>query len=115
MKKCLITTDIPGAVSKHQGKVRDIYDFGEHLLIATTDKISCFDVILLEGIPKKGKILNELSLFWFNLMGDKIPNHVVSTKPADFPDVVQEFLIQDGNQDLFRKRLVLVKKLRMKF
>jgi phosphoribosylaminoimidazole-succinocarboxamide synthase len=61
-----------------RGKVRDIYDLGEHLLIVTTDRISAFDWVLPNGIPDKGRVLNQLSAFWFNVLGNIVPNHLVS-------------------------------------
>ena len=72
----LIKTDLPLPLFK-RGKVRDIYDLGEHLLMVSTDRISTFDVVLPNGIPFKGEALNRLSVFWFNEMSDIIPNHIV--------------------------------------
>lgn len=69
----------------NRGKVRDIYDLGEHLLIVTSDRLSAFDVIMNEGIPKKGQVLNQMSIFWFNLMSDILPNHIIATEVDDFP------------------------------
>ncbi|MCG6157540.1 phosphoribosylaminoimidazolesuccinocarboxamide synthase [Rubinisphaera margarita] len=79
---CVLETEIPG-VPKHQGKVRDVYDFGERLLIVATDRISAFDWILPTGVPEKGKILTQLSLFWFDLLG--VPHHLLSSDPRDLP------------------------------
>ncbi len=63
-----------------RGKVRDIYDLGAHLLIVTTDRISAFDRVLPNGIPDKGRVLNQLSAFWFNVLANIVPNHLVSTE-----------------------------------
>lgn len=80
------------ALSRRQGKVRDIYEYPEGLLIISTDRISAFDVILPNGIPGKGKVLYGLSDFWFRLTEDIIPNHTMDTaKPPDFdPDIVAQ-------------------------
>ncbi len=76
-------TQFAGITPAVRGKVRDIYDLGDKLLIVATDRLSAFDVILPTPIPDKGKVLTQLSLFWFDLLRDVIPNHVVSA--ADFP------------------------------
>lgn len=69
----------------HRGKVRDIYELGDKLLLVTSDRISAFDVILPTMIPDKGKILTRLSEFWFTIMKDIIPNHLITTKVEEFP------------------------------
>jgi len=79
---CVLETEIRD-VPKHQGKVRDVYDFGEQLLIVATDRISAFDWILPTGVPEKGKILTQLSLFWFDLLG--VSHHLLSSDPRDLP------------------------------
>jgi phosphoribosylaminoimidazole-succinocarboxamide synthase len=76
-------TSLPGIQFLNRGKVRDLYEVGGHLLIVATDRLSAFDVVLPTPIPDKGRVLTQLSLFWFNLLGDVIPNHVLSA--ADFP------------------------------
>jgi len=76
-------TNFPGIVPAARGKVRDIYDLGENLLIVATDRLSAFDVVMPTPIPDKGRVLTQLSLFWFELLHDVTPNHVVSA--ADFP------------------------------
>jgi phosphoribosylaminoimidazole-succinocarboxamide synthase len=76
-------TNFAGISPSARGKVRDIYDLGDKLLIVATDRLSAFDVIMATPIPDKGRILTQLSLFWFNLLRDVIPNHVVSS--TDFP------------------------------
>jgi phosphoribosylaminoimidazole-succinocarboxamide synthase len=81
----LLTTDFPSLKLAARGKVRDIYDLGESLLIVTTDRISAFDVIMNEGIPGKGHVLTEISAFWFRQVEDIIPNHIISTDVDDFP------------------------------
>ena len=71
------------------GKVRDIYDFGDRLLIVATDRISAFDYVLGSGIPDKGKVLTQLSAFWFERMGDLVPHHVIATDVAAYPAALQ--------------------------
>ncbi len=78
----VLQTEIPG-LPKRQGKVRDVYDFGDALLIVATDRISAFDWILPNGIPEKGKILTQLSLFWFELLQGK--HHLISADPTTLP------------------------------
>lgn len=70
-----------------RGKVRDIYDLGNKLLIVSTDRISAYDYILPNGIPHKGRVLNELSNFWFERTRDIVPNHLISTRVEDYPEV----------------------------
>jgi len=89
MADAILQTDIPGALSKRSGKVRDIYDYGDHLLIVATDRISAFDVVMPAGIPGKGSILAGLSRYWFDLTADIVPNHMVSMSPDDFPAEAQ--------------------------
>ncbi len=76
-------TNFPGLAPAARGKVRDIYDLGDQLLIVATDRLSAFDVVMPTPIPDKGKVLTQLSLFWFELLKDVIPNHVLSA--TDFP------------------------------
>ena len=87
-----------------RGKVRDIYDAGENLLMVATDRISAFDFILPDEIPFKGEVLNRISAFWFDKFADIVPNHLVSIDPADFPE---EFA---GYRDYLAGRAMLVKK-----
>jgi phosphoribosylaminoimidazole-succinocarboxamide synthase len=76
-------TNFPGIPPAARGKVRDIYDLGDKLLIVATDRLSAFDVVMPTPIPDKGRVLTQLSLFWFDLLKDIIPNHVLSA--ANFP------------------------------
>ena len=82
-------TQFAGLTPAARGKVRDIYDLGDKLLIVATDRLSAFDVILPTPIPDKGCVLTQLSLFWFNLLKDVIPNHVLSA--TDFPAPFDKF------------------------
>ncbi|HSQ14634.1 MAG TPA: phosphoribosylaminoimidazolesuccinocarboxamide synthase [Candidatus Deferrimicrobium sp.] len=82
-------TILSGLTLHSRGKVRDIYDLGDKLLMVASDRISAFDVILPTPIPEKGKILTQLSEFWFGQIGDIVPHHLLSTKVDDFPAVCQ--------------------------
>ena len=104
MSQPVLNTDFPGLKLLGRGKVRDIYDLGETLLIVTTDRISAFDVIMNEGIPHKGYVLTQISAFWFRQMEDIIPNHIISTDVADFPAECQPYA------DVLEGRSMLVKK-----
>jgi phosphoribosylaminoimidazole-succinocarboxamide synthase len=85
----LLHTTLPGLNLHRSGKVRDVYEVGDDLLIVATDRISAFDYVLGSGIPDKGKVLNQLSAFWFSLTADVVPNHVISTRPEDCPAPVR--------------------------
>ena len=87
----VLKTDLPGAVASRSGKVRDVYDYGDGMLIVASDRISAFDVIMANGIPEKGKILTQLSLMWFDLLKSVTPNHLISASVSDFPEAVQPF------------------------
>jgi phosphoribosylaminoimidazole-succinocarboxamide synthase len=86
MNQAIVDTTLEGLTPFRQGKVRDLYEVGEHLLIVATDRISAFDYVLASGIPDKGAVLNQLSAFWFGVMADIVPNHVIATDPGDYPD-----------------------------
>lgn len=103
MNNPVLRTEIEG-FSPKSGKVRDIYDLGEQLLIVVSDRVSAFDVVMPNGIPDKGKVLNQISAFWFNQTQDIMPNHLISTEVADFPE---PFVRHDA---LLAKRSMLVKK-----
>jgi len=87
-----------------RGKVRDIYDLGQELLIVATDRISAFDQILPDPIPDKGKILTAISVFWFSLTTEAFPNHLITADVADFPAELHKY------QDVLEGRSILVKK-----
>jgi phosphoribosylaminoimidazole-succinocarboxamide synthase len=87
----LFKTDFPGLHLLHRGKVRDIYKVGRHLLIVATDRLSAFDVVLPTPIPGKGRILTQMSLFWFEKLKDLVPNHLVQTDVTKFPEELKPF------------------------
>lgn len=102
----VLKTEMPdiGLPPPRRGKVRDIYDLGEHLLLVVTDRISAFDVVLPNGIPGKGKVLTAISAFWFNQMREIVENHIVATEVQDFPRGLHKY------RDLLEGRSLLVKK-----
>ncbi|MCC6398573.1 MAG: phosphoribosylaminoimidazolesuccinocarboxamide synthase [Bacteroidetes bacterium] len=101
----VVTTTAHGSLlPSQQGKVRDIYDLGDRLLIVATDRLSAFDVVLPDGIPNKGKVLTQISTFWFRKLGHIIPHHIVSTASKDFPEPFR------SRPELFAARSMLVRK-----
>ncbi len=100
----LLECEIPGLKSK-SGKVRDVFDLGDKLLMVVTDRISAFDVILPSGVPDKGKVLNSLSLFWLGFLGMK--NHLITADVAEYPDELKPYA------DDLKGRSMLVKKVSM--
>ena len=104
MKEAVVETRLEGLTPFRQGKVRDLYEVGEHLLIVATDRISAFDYVLATGIPDKGAVLNQLSAFWFGLMADVVPNHVIATDPAEYPEPLRQ------HADVLRGRSMLVRR-----
>ena len=101
----LLETAIPGLPPPKSGKVRDVFDLGDTLLMVVTDRISAFDVILPSGVPDKGKVLNQLSLFWMDFLG--LPNHLVTADVDEYPAPLQ------SAKDDLRGRSMLVRKVDM--
>jgi phosphoribosylaminoimidazole-succinocarboxamide synthase len=100
----VLKTVIPELGEPRRGKVRDIYDLGEYLLLVATDRISAFDVVLPNGIPGKGRVLTGISVFWFRKMEDIISNHIVSTDVDEFPVVPKKYKhILEGRSMLVKK------------
>jgi phosphoribosylaminoimidazole-succinocarboxamide synthase len=97
-------TEFKSLTLKGRGKVRDIYDLGDRLLIVATDRISAFDVVMPNPVPDKGRILTQLSNFWFDLTKDLVPNHVLSTEVRDYPKACQSY------EEILRGRSMLVVK-----
>jgi len=100
-------TQLSGLTLQRRGKVRDVYDLGDALLIVACDRISAYDHVLRPAIPGKGKILNQLSNFWFARLSAILPNHLLATDPADFPAALAP------HADLLRGRSVLARKARV--
>jgi phosphoribosylaminoimidazole-succinocarboxamide synthase len=107
MNEVLWQSDLPGLPPPRRGKVRDVYDLGEALLIVASDRLSAYDHVLRPGIPGKGKILNQLSNFWFGRLSHVVPNHLLATEPEDFPAVLAPYA------DRLRGRAVLTRKARV--
>src|SRR6266480_2574396 len=88
----LLQTDFPELELFASGKVRDVYQVGsDHLLFIATDRISAFDYVLATGIPHKGRVLTQLSLFWFDFLRDVVPNHVVTADVSKYPATVHNY------------------------
>ena len=100
----ILTTSVDGLPPPRRGKVRDIYETDEHLLIVATDRVSAFDVVLHEGIPGKGRVLTQVSRFWFERLADLVPHHLISVDVEAFPAVFQ------SARDRLTGRSMLVKK-----
>ena len=103
----VITTDFPALILKHRGKVRDMYEIPGHddkLLMVATDRISAYDVIMDDAIPGKGAVLTELSLFWFDLLGDIVENHLITADINQYPEECRPYAKQ------LQGRSMLVKK-----
>jgi phosphoribosylaminoimidazole-succinocarboxamide synthase len=99
----LMKADLPGLRPFSSGKVRDIFDLGDRLLIVTTDRISAYDVVLPNGIPGKGRVLTQMSIFWFRFLGD-VANHFLSDRREDMPPPVAERWMQyEGRTMIVRK------------
>ena len=104
MGQAVIETNIEALNLMKRGKVRDIYDLGDHLLMVATDRISAFDVVMPNPIPDKGKILTQISLFWFEIMKPILPNHVITANVDDYPEICRPYA------EVLRDRSMLVKK-----
>jgi phosphoribosylaminoimidazole-succinocarboxamide synthase len=103
----LTTTNLPGHDLVARGKVRDVYSVGSDLLIVATDRISAFDCILPQGIPGKGRVLTQMSLFWFDFLRGVVPNHLISSSVDDYPAPLAQY------RDQLEGRSMLVKRCRM--
>ncbi|MEW6675263.1 MAG: phosphoribosylaminoimidazolesuccinocarboxamide synthase [Nitrospirota bacterium] len=106
MNKVILKTELPDITLVKRGKVRDIYVLGEYLLLVVTDRISAFDVVLPNGIPDKGKVLTQISIYWFKQMEGIIKNHLVATDVNNFPEKLHKY------KDILDGRSMLVKKAR---
>ena len=104
MAKILMETDLKDIKFLRRGKVRDVYGIDDYLLIIATDRVSAFDVVLPNGIPDKGRILTQISIYWFSRMKDIIENHIVATDVKDYPEVLHKY------KDILEGRSMLVKK-----
>ena len=104
----LLDTNLPGVALWRKGKVRNVYDLGDRLLVVATDRLSAFDVVLPTGVPGKGILLTQMSLFWFRLLADVAPHHVVTADVAEYPDPLARFRDQlEGRSMIVLKTEVL--------
>src|ERR1700755_1333471 len=102
----LFESHLSGLKKIHQGKVRDVYDVDDaHLLIVTTDRLSAFDVVMREPIPRKGEVLTQISLFWFGRTQHIVPNHLSSRR-------LEQVVTSPAERALLEGRAMVVKKLR---
>ena len=90
-ERVLLTTDFKDLKLYKRGKVRDLYDLGDKLLLVSTDRISCFDVVLADGIPCKGRVFTALSCFWFDFLREAAPHHLISAEEKDYPAQLQKY------------------------
>lgn len=104
METMILKTEMPDVKFLRSGKVRDVYEVGDNLLIVASDRVSAFDVVLPNGIPGKGRILTQISLYWFDQVRDIIENHLVATKVDDYPEVLKKY------RAMLEGRSMLVKK-----
>lgn len=104
----LLQTDLPGVRLIARGKVRDNYDLGSHLLIVATDRISAFDYILATGIPDKGRVLTQLSIFWFDFLKNLVPTHFVTANVDEYPDPLPRFRDQLEGRSMLVKRANMI-------
>ncbi len=104
MSEALLKVDLPGMKLFRRGKVRDVYDLGDRLLIIATDRISAFDCVMPNGVPGKGKILTAMSLFWFKFVTDIVDNHLITANQEEFPGELKRF------RDVLEGRSMLVRR-----
>ena len=103
----LLETELPGIKLVNRGKVRDVYDLGDALLFVATDRLSAFDVVMPCGIPRKGEVLTQISLFWFDLMGEWLPHHLLTDDIASVPQLRPYAKELQGRSMIVRKAKVL--------
>lgn len=104
MKSEVYSTNFTDLKLIGRGKVRDIYDLGESLLIVATDRLSAFDVVLPNPIPKKGEVLTKISIFWFNQLKDIVDNHLITSNIEEYPDICKKYKDElDGRSMLVKK------------
>src|SRR5882724_9722615 len=101
----LLTTNFPDLNLRASGKVRDVYDVGpDHLLFVATDRISAFDYVLATGIPNKGRVLTQMSMFWFEFLRDVVANHVETAEVRAYPATLQKYADQLQGRSMLVKR-----------
>ena len=108
MRPVILQTNIPNIPLLARGKVRDIYDLGDRLLVVATDRISAFDVVMPNGIPDKGRVLTAMSLFWLDLTGDIVQNHLITADVSKYPASLQPYGDQLAGRSMLVKRAAVV-------
>ncbi len=111
MSDAVISTECPDLKLLHRGKVRDMYEIPGHedkLLMVATDRISAYDVVMADPIAGKGKVLTQISLFWFGLLGDIVPNHLLSADVDEFPEICRQYRSQLEERSMLVKRTKVV-------
>jgi phosphoribosylaminoimidazole-succinocarboxamide synthase len=108
LESVILNTELPGIERHAQGKVRDVYRVDGQLLIVATDRISAFDYILPTGIPDKGKVLTQLSIFWFDFLRDVTPTHFLTANVAEYPAALRPFRSQLEGRSMLVKRAQMV-------
>jgi phosphoribosylaminoimidazole-succinocarboxamide synthase len=108
MTEPLIETNLADVPLLARGKVRDIYDLGSQLLIVATDRISAFDVVMPNGIPDKGRVLTQMSLFWFDLTEDLVENHLNTADPTEYPSCIGQYLETLAGRSMLVRRAEVV-------
>ena len=104
----MLNSNFPDLKLFKRGKVRDMFDVGEYYLMVATDRLSAFDVIMQQGIPNKGKILNRISKFWFDFLHDEIDNHIVSTDVNEYPEICQKYSSKLKDRSMLVKKAELI-------
>ena len=108
LETIILRTELPGIERHAQGKVRDVYHVDGQLLIVATDRISAFDYILPTGIPDKGKVLNQLSIFWFDFLRELTPTHFITANVDEYPSALRPFRDQLAGRSMLVKRAQMV-------
>jgi phosphoribosylaminoimidazole-succinocarboxamide synthase len=104
----ILQTDLKGIPLHARGKVRDVYTLGDQLVFVATDRISAFDYILASGIPDKGRVLTQLSIFWFDFLRDVTPTHFLTANLAEYPEALRAFPDQLGGRSMLVKRANMI-------
>ena len=108
MEKVVLKTNFEDVTLANRGKVRDIYEIDGKYLLVSSDRLSAFDVIMNEGIPSKGRILTEISKFWFELMKDEVENHLISTEVDEYPEILHKYKEELEGRSMLVKKAKLI-------
>jgi len=108
MDKVVLKTNFEDIKLVNRGKVRDIYEIDDKYLLVSSDRLSAFDVIMNEGIPSKGRVLTEISKFWFELVKDEVENHLIATEVEDFPEVLHKYKEELEGRSMLVKKAKLI-------